>query len=109
MPDAQRLGDHPLGVRPAAPVWKYIRNEGFFGLVILPEHGGKGFCHTAQSEIVMKISTRSISAAVTVMVPRHLPMNSVFMNEPTWGDKVFIPMDQVIGGQPNRGTSGPTW
>lgn len=202
-------------------VWKYIRENGFFGLMIPKEQGGKGFSHTAHSEIVMKISTRSVSAAVTVMVPnslgpgellmeygtddqkqhylprlangeeipcfaltspvagsdagaipdkgivckgqwngkevlglkvtwnkryitlapvatliglaikvydpdkllggddnigvtcvlvprdtegvhagaRHLPMNTVFMNGPTWGNDVFIPMEQVIGGQ----------
>lgn len=202
-------------------VWAFIRENGFFGLMIPPEKGGKGFSHTAHSEIVMKISTRSVSTAVTVMVPnslgpgellmeygtdaqkdyylprlakgqetpcfaltspvagsdagaipdkgivckgnwegnevlglkvtwnkryitlapvatliglaikvydpdkllgdtaeigvtcvlipstvegvnrgaRHLPMNTVFMNGPTWGKEVFIPMDQVIGGQ----------
>ncbi|MFP3976879.1 acyl-CoA dehydrogenase [Marinobacter sp. KMM 10035] len=202
-------------------VWKFIRENGFFGLVIPKEDGGMGFSNTAHSEIVMKISTRSVSAAVTVMVPnslgpgellmhygtdeqkkhylprlsggeeipcfaltspiagsdagaipdkgivckgqwngeevlglkvtwnkryitlapvatliglaikvydpenllgdnedigvtcvlvpretegvhagaRHLPMNTVFMNGPTWGTEVFIPMDQVIGGQ----------
>jgi len=202
-------------------VWKFIRENGFFGLVIPKEDGGLGFSNTAHSEIVMKISTRSVSAAVTVMVPnslgpgellmhygtdqqkqhylprlaggqeipcfaltspvagsdagaipdkgivckgqwngeevlglkvtwnkryitlapvatliglaikvydpdklmgdqdeigvtcvmvpretegvhagaRHLPMNTVFMNGPTWGNDVFIPMDQVIGGQ----------
>ncbi|WP_100637834.1 acyl-CoA dehydrogenase [Marinobacter salexigens] len=202
-------------------VWKFIRENGFFGLVIPKEDGGMGFSNTAHSEIVMKISTRSVSAAVTVMVPnslgpgellmhygtdeqkkyylprlsggeeipcfaltspiagsdagaipdkgivckgqwngeevlglkvtwnkryitlapvatliglaikvydpenllgenedigvtcvlvpretegvhagtRHLPMNTVFMNGPTWGTDVFIPMDQVIGGQ----------
>ena len=200
-------------------VWKFIREKGFFGLIIPKEDGGLGFSNTAHSEIVMKISTRSVSAAVTVMVPnslgpgellmhygtddqkhhylprlatgeeipcfaltspvagsdagaipdkgivckgewngeevlglkvtwnkryitlapvatliglaikvydpdkllggsddigvtcvlipretegvsaRHLPMNTVFMNGPTWGTEVFIPMDQVIGGQ----------
>jgi len=202
-------------------VWKFIREKGFFGLVIPKEDGGLGFSNTAHSEIVMKISTRSVSAAVTVMVPnslgpgellmhygtdeqkhhylprlangedipcfaltspvagsdagaipdkgivckgqwngeevlglkvtwnkryitlapvatliglaikvydpdkllggsddigvtcvlvpretegvnagaRHLPMNTVFMNGPTWGTEVFIPMDQIIGGQ----------
>ena len=202
-------------------VWAFIRGNGFFGLVIPTEDGGMGFSNTAHSEIVMKISTRSVSAAVTVMVPnslgpgellmhygtdaqkrhylprlaggqeipcfaltspvagsdagaipdkgivckgqwkgeevlglrvtwnkryitlapvatliglaikvydpdallgdnasigvtcvmvpretdgvhagaRHLPMNTVFMNGPTWGNDVFIPMDQVIGGQ----------
>nr|WP_237457570.1 acyl-CoA dehydrogenase [Pseudomaricurvus sp. HS19] len=203
------------------PVWQFIRDNGFFGLLIPKEQGGKGFSHTAHSEIVMKLSTRSVSAAVTVMVPnslgpgellmhygtdeqqqhylprlaggeeipcfaltspvagsdagaipdlgvvcrgqwqgeevlglkvtwnkryitlapvatliglaikvydpdkllgggvdigvtcvlvpretagvnvgaRHLPMNTVFMNGPTWGNEVFIPMSQVIGGQ----------
>ena len=202
-------------------VWKFMRDQGFFGLIIPKEFGGLGFSHTAHSEIVMKISTRSVSAAVTVMVPnslgpgellmqygtddqkqhylprlakgeeipcfaltspvagsdagaipdkgivckgtwegkevlglkvtwnkryitlapvatliglaikvydpehlvgeqdevgvtcvlvprdldgvnagaRHLPMNTVFMNGPTWGTDVFIPMDQIIGGQ----------
>ncbi|WP_148862598.1 acyl-CoA dehydrogenase [Marinobacter fonticola] len=201
--------------------WAYVKQEGFFGLVIPKEYGGKGFSATAHSEIVMKVSTRSVSAAVTVMVPnslgpgellahygtdeqkdyylprlakgeevpcfaltspvagsdagaipdkgivcrgqwngeevlglrvtwnkryitlapvatiiglaikaydpegllggeeslgvtcvlvphdlegvnhgaRHLPMNTVFMNGPTWGQDVFIPMSQVIGGQ----------
>ena len=204
-----------------AKVWQFIRENGFFGLMIPNNQGGKGFSHTAHSEVVMKISTRSVSAAVTVMVPnslgpgellmeygtdeqkqyylprlaggeeipcfaltspvagsdagaipdkgivcrgqwngeevlglkvtwnkryitlapvatliglaikvydpdrllgdsddigvtcvmvpkdvegvhagaRHLPMNTVFMNGPTWGNDVFIPMDQVIGGQ----------
>ena len=202
-------------------VWNYIRENGFFGLMIPKEYGGKGFSHSVHSEIVMKISTRSVSTAVTVMVPnslgpgellmeygtdeqkkyylprlssgeetpcfaltspvagsdagaipdkgivckgqwqgkevlglkvtwnkryitlapvatliglaikvydpdkllgkdaeigvtcvmvprdlegvnagaRHLPMNTVFMNGPTWGKDVFIPMEQVIGGQ----------
>ncbi len=202
-------------------VWSFVRSKGFFGLVIPKEFGGMGFSQSAHSEIVMKLSTRSVSAAVTVMVPnslgpgellmeygtdaqkqhylprlaggedipcfaltspvagsdagaipdkgivcmgdwngeqvlglkvtwnkryitlapvatliglaikvydpegllggdenvgvtcvmvphdlegvnsgtRHLPMNTVFMNGPTWGNDVFIPMDQVIGGQ----------
>lgn len=202
-------------------IWSFIRENGFFGLMIPKEQGGQGFSHTAHSETVLKISTRSVSAAVTVMVPnslgpgellmeygtddqkhyylprlargeevpcfaltspiagsdagaipdkgivctgqwngeevlglrvtwnkryitlapvatliglaikvydpdsllggdeeigvtcvlvprdtegvhagaRHLPMNTVFMNGPTWGNDVFIPMSQVIGGQ----------
>jgi acyl-CoA dehydrogenase len=34
---------------------------------------------------------------------RHLPMNSAFMNGPIRGDKVFVPMDWVIGGEPQVG------
>ncbi|WP_374562636.1 acyl-CoA dehydrogenase [Ideonella sp.] len=34
---------------------------------------------------------------------RHLPMNSAFMNGPIRGDKVFVPMDWVIGGEAQVG------
>ena len=53
-------------------LWDFIRQQGFFGLVIPQEHGGLGFSQLAHSEIVMKIASRSISAAVTVMVPNSL-------------------------------------
>ncbi len=54
------------------PVWAYIKAQGFFGLVIPKEFGGKGFSARAHSEIVMKIASRSGVAAVTVMVPNSL-------------------------------------
>jgi len=34
---------------------------------------------------------------------RHLPLGSAFMNGPTHGKDVFIPMDWIIGGQPMVG------
>lgn len=55
-----------------AEVWDFMRQKGFFGLVIKKEFGGKGFSAAAHSEIVMKVATRSTSAAVTVMVPNSL-------------------------------------
>lgn len=60
-------------------VWAFIRENGFFGLMIPSEKGGKGFSHTAHSEIVMKISTRSVSTAVTVMVPNSLGPGELLM------------------------------
>ena len=53
-------------------VWSYIRDNGFFGLVIKQEYGGKGFSAKAHSDIVLKIAARSPVAAVTVMVPNSL-------------------------------------
>jgi len=53
-------------------VWTYIKESGFFGLVIPKEFGGKGFSARAHSEVVMKIASRSGVAAVTVMVPNSL-------------------------------------
>ncbi len=34
---------------------------------------------------------------------RHFPLNASFMNGPTWGKDVFIPMEWVIGGQERVG------
>lgn len=53
-------------------VWTYIREKGFFGLVISKEYGGKGFSARAHSDVVMKLASRSGVAAVSVMVPNSL-------------------------------------
>jgi acyl-CoA dehydrogenase len=53
-------------------IWDFVRKEGFLGLIIPKEYGGKGFSATANSEIVMKIASRGPSAAVTVIVPNSL-------------------------------------
>jgi acyl-CoA dehydrogenase len=53
-------------------VWSHIREQGFFGLVIPKRYGGKGFSALAHSAVVMKLSSRSGSLGVTVMVPNSL-------------------------------------
>lgn len=53
-------------------VWEYLRTNKFFSLIISPEYGGKGFSALANSTVVTKIATRSISTAVSVMVPNSL-------------------------------------
>ena len=53
-------------------IWKQLKRDGFFGMIIPTEYGGLGFSAIAHSEVVMKISSRSITAAVTVMVPNSL-------------------------------------
>ncbi|MES1944393.1 acyl-CoA dehydrogenase [Salinisphaera sp. PC39] len=62
----QELNDLP------EEVWQYIRDNRFFAMLIPKEHGGLGFSAVAQSTIVSKIATRSLTAAVTVMVPNSL-------------------------------------
>ena len=53
-------------------VWKFIKENKFLGLVIKKKYGGKGFSAAAHSEIVLRISTRSVAGAITVMVPNSL-------------------------------------
>ncbi|WP_167406730.1 acyl-CoA dehydrogenase [Bradyrhizobium forestalis] len=60
-------------------VWHFVRREKFFGMIIPKEFGGLGFSPYAHSEVVRKISTRSIAAAVTVMVPNSLGPGELLM------------------------------
>ncbi|WP_127107692.1 acyl-CoA dehydrogenase [Pararhodobacter zhoushanensis] len=55
-----------------APVWDFLRQNKFFGMIIAKDYGGLGFSAYAHSEVIRLISTRSIAAAVTVMVPNSL-------------------------------------
>ena len=52
--------------------WNLIREHGFFGMVIPKEYGGKGFSQYGHAAVIMKIATRSISAALTVMIPNSV-------------------------------------
>lgn len=53
-------------------VWQFIKDNGFLGMLISKEHGGLGFSAQAQSQIISKISSRSVTAGITVMVPNSL-------------------------------------
>jgi acyl-CoA dehydrogenase len=53
-------------------VWDYLKKEKFFGMVIPKEYGGLGFSALTHSTVVTKIATRSISTAVSTMVPNSL-------------------------------------
>ncbi len=53
-------------------VWTYIKQQRFCGIIIPEHYGGLAFSEFAHSQIVMKIASRSTSAAVTVMVPNSL-------------------------------------
>ncbi|SET26582.1 acyl-CoA dehydrogenase [Nitrosomonas marina] len=61
-------------------VWQFIKDNGFFGLIIPKQYGGRGFSALAHSEIVMKIGSRSGTAAVTVMVPNSLGPAELLMH-----------------------------
>ncbi|PSQ93959.1 MAG: acyl-CoA dehydrogenase, partial [Proteobacteria bacterium SW_6_67_9] len=53
-------------------VWRFLRKHRFFGMIIPTEYGGLAFSAYAHSQVVLKISTRSMTAGVTVMVPNSL-------------------------------------
>ena len=53
-------------------VWDFLKANGFFGMIIPQKYGGLEFSAQAHSAVIMKIASRSVSAAVTAMVPNSL-------------------------------------
>ncbi len=60
--------------------WAHIKKHRFFGMIIPKSHGGLEFSALANSTVVMKIATRSLSAGVTVMVPNSLGPGELLMH-----------------------------
>src|SRR5690349_1482985 len=50
-------------------VWQYIKDHGFLGMIIPKAYGGLGFSAYAHSQVITKLSTRSGTVAVSVLVP----------------------------------------
>ena len=53
-------------------LWQFLKDKGFFGMIIPKRYGGLGFSAIAHSEVVTKLSSRCNALAVTVMVPNSL-------------------------------------
>lgn len=70
----RRLDDWRIHRRQDLPrsIWDYLKEQGFFGMVIPRAYGGLEFSTYAHSQVVMKIASRSGAAGVTVMVPNSL-------------------------------------
>ncbi len=74
------------------PVWQYLREHGFFGMIIDKAYGGLGFSPAANSAVVMKIASRDATAAVTVMVPNSLGPGELLLHYGTDAQKAhYLP------------------
>ncbi|WGV13266.1 acyl-CoA dehydrogenase [Psychrobacter maritimus] len=60
--------------------WRFIKANGFLGLIIPKEYGGLEFSSYAQSRVMSKIASRSPTAAVTCMVPNSLGPGELLMH-----------------------------
>jgi acyl-CoA dehydrogenase len=78
-------------------VWDYIKQERFFGMIIPKEYGGHGFSAYAHSEVVMKLSSRSLTAAVTVMVPNSLGPGELLIKYGTQEQKDYYLPRLAVG------------
>jgi acyl-CoA dehydrogenase len=53
-------------------IWNYLKDNKFFGLNIKKQYGGLEFSAYAQSEVISILASRSLSLAITAMVPNSL-------------------------------------
>ncbi|MGD8803780.1 MAG: acyl-CoA dehydrogenase family protein, partial [Gammaproteobacteria bacterium] len=88
--------------------WQFIKDNGFFAMIIPKEYGGLGFSALAHSEVVMKLGSRSGSTAVTVMVPNSLGPGKLLMHYGTREQKDYY-LPRLARGEeiPCFGLTGP--
>ncbi len=67
--------------------WQFIKDRGFLGMIIPKEYGGLGFSALAHSAVIMKLTTRSGTAAVSVMVPNSLGPAELLLHYGTQAQK----------------------
>jgi acyl-CoA dehydrogenase len=86
--------DHDL----SAEAWDFIKAQGFLGLIVPSTYGGLGFSNAAHSAVVMKLATRSVTAAVTVMVPNSLGPAKLLLHYGT-GDQKDLYLPRLARGE----------
>jgi acyl-CoA dehydrogenase len=69
--------------------WSYLKQNGFFGMIIPKEYGGLGFSAQAHSCVISRIATRSCGAAVSVMVPNSLGPGELLIHYGTEQQKSY--------------------
>lgn len=81
--ETQQLLDLP------PPAWAYMKSQGFLGMIIPKQYGGKQFSAYMHSQVVMKLSTRCSALAVSVMVPNSLGPAELLLHYGTEAQKDY--------------------
>jgi len=80
------------------PVWQFISKNRFFSMIIPEAYGGLEFTAQGHSAVVMKIASRNVTAAVTVMVPNSLGPGELLMHYGTDEQKTYY-LPRLASGQ----------
>ncbi|NND44316.1 MAG: acyl-CoA dehydrogenase, partial [Xanthomonadales bacterium] len=72
------------------PVWAFLRKHRFFSMIIPESYGGLEFSAMANSAVVMKLASRNLTAAVTVMVPNSLGPAELLLHYGTEEQKTHL-------------------
>ena len=80
-----------------AHVWDYLKKEKFFGMIIPKRYGGLEFSVAGHSAVIVKLATRSITGAVTAMVPNSLGPAELLLHYGTNAQKEFYLPKLAVG------------
>jgi len=69
--------------------WQHIKRHGLLGMIIPKAYGGLGFSAVAHSQVILKLTSRSGTAAVSVMVPNSLGPAELLLNYGTQAQKDY--------------------
>lgn len=88
--------------------WEFLKKNKFLGMIIPKKYGGLEFSAIAHSSVVMKISTRSGTAGVTVMVPNSLGPAELLLHYGTEEQKDYYLPRLAVGDEiPCFALTGP--
>ncbi len=68
-------------------VWRYLKENKFFGMIIPKSYGGLGFSALGHSAVIQKMASRSQVLAITTMVPNSLGPAELLMHYGTTKQK----------------------
>lgn len=89
--------------------WEFIKKNKFLGMIIPKKYGGLEFSAIAHSSVVMKISTRSGTAGVSVMVPNSLGPAELLLHYGTEEQKDYYLPRLAVGKEiPCFALTGPS-
>ncbi len=71
------------------PIWDFLKEHRFFSMIIPEAYGGLGFSAQGNSAVVMKLASRNLTTAVTVMVPNSLGPGELLMHYGTDEQKEY--------------------
>ena len=70
-------------------MWQFLKDNGFFSLIITKNYGGKEFSAYAHSQILTKVYGKSSSVATTIAVPNSLGPAELLMHYGTEEQKNY--------------------
>ena len=79
-------------------IWQFIKENKMFGIIIPKKYEGLQFSAFAHSEIIQKLSSRSVPLAITVMVPNSLGPSELLLHYGTKKQKEYY-LPRLANGQ----------